>query len=171
MNDLFIPKATPKKKAFNPKVVELNRIRFESSPLSYDFKSELTTTERELLVAALMLYFGEGAKTQTTVDLANSDPKVLKIFIKFLRDICRVDESRLRFYLYCFREQDPEALIRFWSECLKVSPKSFTKPYIRETRADLKRIMPYGVLHVRYSDKRLLRQIMFLIEKITGELS
>jgi hypothetical protein len=118
-----------------------------------------------------MLYFGEGAKTQNTVDFANSDIDALGIFLKFLRTICRVEENRLRFYLYCFKNQNPKKLIKFWSRRLKIKPGSFTKPYVRQDRAVLSRIMPYGVLHVRYSDKKLLQRILLLIKEITQELS
>ncbi len=148
-----------------------NKIRFENKPLSFKLKDNLKQPERDLLIAASMLYYGEGAKTQSTVDFANSDPKALVLFIKFLREICRVDESRLRFYLYCFENQNPGELIKFWSRKLKANDGSFTRPYIRKDTGELKRKMPYGVLHIRYSDKKLLERILFLIERITNELS
>lgn len=148
-----------------------NKIRFENKKLSFNFKKDLKLVEQKLLIAALMLYYGEGAKTQNTVDFANSDPKTLALFMKFLRDICRVDESRLRLYLYCFEGQNLNNLIKFWTEKLKVSKSSFTKPYIRKDSRHLKRVMPYGVLHIRYSDKKLLQRILFLIDQVTNELS
>jgi hypothetical protein len=150
---------------------EQNRLRFEKSPRSYDFKPRLSRSERELMIAALMLYYGEGAKTQNTVDFANSDEYTLALFLKFLRTICRVDENRLKFYLYCFADQDCKGLIRYWSGRLSVNASSFTKPYIRTSNTGLKRLMPHGVLHIRYSDKHLLGLILSLMKEITTELS
>ena len=149
---------------------EQNRINFLKSPLSFKFKKSLTTAERELLIAGVMLYYGEGAKTRQTVDLANSDPNILKLFLKFLRKICRVNESKLRFYLYCFSNQNPYNLIKFWCDNLQITRKQFTKPYVRETNLTLQRTMAYGVLHIRYSDKRLLEKILSLISDITSSL-
>lgn len=148
-----------------------NQIRFINSPLSFEFRERLVRKERELLIAAIMLYYGEGAKTGTTIDFANSDPRALKLFLKFLRQVCRVDESKLRLYLYCFSDQNVEQLIKFWSKELRVSRKNFTKPYIRAVRGQRKRIMSYGVLHVRYSDKRLLEKILNLCSEFIISLA
>lgn len=149
---------------------EQNKIKFLKSPLSFKFKQNLSASDKELLIAGTMLYYGEGAKTRQTVDLANSDLKILKIFLKFLRKICRVNENRLRFYLYCFSNQNPYNLIGFWCKNLQLQRNQFTKPYIRKANLTLRRNMAHGVLHVRYSDKRLLEKILSLITDITSSL-
>ncbi|MFA7653437.1 MAG: hypothetical protein WCX97_00120 [Candidatus Magasanikbacteria bacterium] len=149
---------------------EQNRILFEKKELSFHFKENLSISDRELLIAAVMLYYGEGAKTGVTVDLANSDVGVIKLFLKFLRKICRVNEKRLRFYLYCFSDQDVGQLINHWSSQLKVEKGLFTRPYIRSTFNKGKRKMPYGVLHVRYSDKKLLKKILSLCYSMINTL-
>ena len=117
-----------------------------------------------------MLYYGEGAKTGTTVDFANSDCRTVKLFLKFLRKVCRVNEKKLRYYLYCFSDQDPEKLIGYWSSQLNAQRGQFTKPYIRSALNRGKRIMLNGVIHVRYSDKKLMEKILSLcydtIEKL-----
>ena len=97
-----------------------------------------------------MLYYGEGAKTGKTVDFANSDSVMLQIFLKFLIDICGINKQKLRFYLYCFSDQNTHELIRFWCKTLKVKKSYFTKPYIRKASKSLRRTMQHGVLHIRY---------------------
>ena len=149
---------------------EQNKILFDKKPLSYHFKENLSLSERELLIAAVMLYYGEGAKNGVTVDLANSDEKIAKLFIKFLRQVCCVDEKRLRLYLYCFADQDQMMLINYWSSQLKVEKKQFTKPYVRSTLNRGARSMPHGVIHVRYSDKKLLEKILSLCSGLISSL-
>lgn len=141
---------------------EQNRVLFLRKELTFSFKENLSPKERELMIAAVMIYYGEGAKTGSTVDLVNSDPQVAKLFLKFLRNICNVKESKLRFYLYCFSDQDPYSLIQFWSAQLSVEPVQFTKPHVRSTLNRGKRTMPHGVIHVRYNDKKLLEKILSL---------
>ncbi len=58
---------------------EQNKILFDRKPLSFHLKKKLSAKEQKLIVAAVMLYYGEGAKTGVTVDLANSDVKVTHI--------------------------------------------------------------------------------------------
>lgn len=149
---------------------EQNKILFINKPLSFSFKRNLSQKDRELMVAAVMLYYGEGAKTGVTVDFANSDNRAVKLFLKFLRKICRVDEKRLRFYLYCFSDQDSNTLISYWSSQLNVERNQFTKPYVRSTFNRGNRSMPYGVIHVRYSDKKLLEKILSLCNNLVSTL-
>ncbi len=152
-----------------------NKIRFEKKPLSFQFHEPLVRQEEDLFIAGLMLYMGEGAKTGNTVDFANSDPRLLKIFILFLRKICGVEEGKMRFYLYCFSDQNSDSLKAFWSKELKVDSNQFTKPYIKESapvKAPKKtRIMPYGVLHIRYNDKRLLEKMLSLCSTLIARLT
>lgn len=147
-----------------------NKIRFENAPLSFKFKDKLSDIDKELLASGVMLYNGEGAKTGTTVDFANSSPASLQVFLAFLRKICRVDEKRLRFYLYCFSDQDVHELISFWCNLLSVRREGFTKPYIRDSLNKGKRTMSWGVLHIRYSDKKLLDKILSLTHETTKRL-
>ncbi|MEI6650327.1 MAG: hypothetical protein WCL23_02715 [Candidatus Moraniibacteriota bacterium] len=151
-------------------LLERNRQRFFEKPLSFVFKEEYSSEERDLLVAGLMLYYGEGAKTGNTVDFANSDPMLLLVFLKFLRIICGIEEKKLRFYLYCFSDQESESLITFWCSHLGVQRRQFTKPYVRSTLNRGKRTMKYGVLHIRYSDKRLLEKILSLGRDLASTL-
>lgn len=136
-----------------------NRIRFERSSTSFQVKKRLSPQEQKLLIAGVMLYWGEGSQWEgeKTVDFANSKPEMVQVFTKFLRVICGVNEQRLRGFLYCYSNQSPNKLIQFWSNVTGIPKKQFTKPYIKKATSFLKdHKMPYGLLHVRYSDKRLL---------------
>ena len=44
---------------------------------------------------ALALYAGEGSKRDGTVVFANSDPVLMRTFVKWLRSQFAIDESRL----------------------------------------------------------------------------
>ncbi|MDP2693075.1 MAG: hypothetical protein Q8O88_05555 [bacterium] len=149
---------------------EQNKVLFERKPPSFNFKKKLSVKDRELLIGGIMLYYGEGAKTGNIVDLANSDTKIAKLFIKFLRNICGINEKKLRFYLYCFSDQKVNSLINYWSSQLSVEPNQFSKPYIRSTFNKRKRIIPYGVIHIRYGDKKLLKKILSLCDQLIDEL-
>jgi hypothetical protein len=149
---------------------EQRKLRFRKEPLSFVFREKFSAKEKGLLIAGLMLYYSEGAKTGYTVDFANSDARLLKVFLKFLREVCGIDNTRLRFYLYCFSDQDSRSLIRYWCSQLGVERGKFTKPYIRSTLNKGKRTMANGVLHIRYSDKRLLEKILLLGDKLMSTL-
>ncbi len=119
-------------------------------------------------MCALALYWGEGAKSirARVVDIANSEPAVIKIFLRYLREVVKVNEERLRVYLYCFDDQDVNALMDFWSDQLRIPRSQFVKPYIRAGGSERTRKMAFGVAHVRYNDKRLLEDILKQIEEL-----
>lgn len=151
---------------------ETIKLQFERSPLSYNKRSVLSDKETRLLIAGLSLYWAEGSKVGNfTVDFANSNGTMNLIFLKMLRSIYRVDENRLRVYTYCYANQNPLELVSYWSKLLKIPSSQFSKPYVRHDFLESKKDrMPHGLVHIRYSDKRLLKQILSDIDIIAREI-
>ncbi|KND50937.1 MAG: hypothetical protein AB202_00830 [Parcubacteria bacterium C7867-007] len=148
-------------------------IWFAAKPLSYELKKHLTYSEEQLKLAAIMLYWAEGYKVgkQTCVDFTNSDPDMLVVFLRFLREICRVDSLRIRAAMYCYEDQNVIALTQFWSELLSIPENQFTKPYVKKQVAPGRQgpRMIHGLVHIRYCDKKLLRQILNWIDEYRAE--
>lgn len=138
---------------------EQNALRFARKPLSFKIKSNLSNFDTKLFVAGVALYWAEGSKWkgEKSVDFANSDSQMVVVFVRFLRQICGVNEARLRCYIYCYQNQNIEEIVRYWSELTNIPDKQFTKPYVRKDfKLSKSGKMPYGLIHIRYSDKRLL---------------
>lgn len=149
-------------------VSENEKIKFNRKPLSFRI-SKNNKAHKEIGAIGAMLYWGEGAKTgklgkNNSVDFANSDPRMIKVFLVFLRKFCNIDESRLRCFLYCYSNQNTKKLIRFWSTATKIPLSQFTKPYVKEDSKKSARKMEYGLVHIRYNDKKLLIEIESMIE-------
>lgn len=145
-----------------------NAIRYERQEPSFRLKKINNEELKILKVIGAMLYWGEGYKAgkNCMVDFANSDEDMIKIFLKFLRKVCGIDEKRLRVYSYFYLNQNPNKNINYWSKITKISKKQFTKPYIRKDfREDKKDKMPHGLIHIRYGDKKLLRLIKGWIDE------
>jgi len=132
----------------------------------FEIKPNLFEGEEKLKIAGVMLYWAEGTLKGNTVDFANSNPYMAQIFLKFLRDICGISEERLRIYLYAYDNQSVTKLRKYWSNILNIPINQFTKPYIRKGNPNLnKRELPYGLVHIRYNDKKLLKLIGSWIEE------
>ena len=149
------------------KSYETNSIKFEKAVPSFRLRKINTEYLKTLKTVGTMLYWGEGYKAgKSLVDFANSDKDMIVLFLKFLREICGVDEGRLRVYSYFYANQDIGKNIKFWSDVTKITKKQFTKPYIRKDfRKDKINKMPHGLIHIRYSDKKLLNLIKIWIEE------
>lgn len=121
-------------------------------------------SEREFLVAGAALYAGEGSKTDGAVGFANSDPRMIYFFVRWLRRFFPIDERRLRMRLYLHQGLDLDGAVWFWSELVKVPPSQFTKPYravpdrsIRKTKH------PQGCPCLIYNCTRTHRAVMGLV--------
>lgn len=107
---------------------EANVERFKKQLTTFSVKQNLSLADKKLKIAGIMLYWAEGgkanpAKRMWTVDFANSNPKMIKLFLKFLRQICGVDESRLRVLLYCYANQNVETLKKYWTKITEIPLK------------------------------------------------
>jgi len=132
----------------------------------FQTKTNLTTTEEELKIAGVMLYWAEGTLRGNTVDFANSNPDMVKMFLMFLRQICGINEQRLRVYLYAYPGQNIAGIKKFWSKLTGIPLNQFTKPHIRvSSSSSSHRKLPYGVVHIRYNDKKLLATIAHWINE------
>ena len=81
--------------------------------------------------AGLMLYLGEGSKTDySKIALANTDPRIIVFFIKWLGDFLDVPKERLKAQLHLYPNMDIEKEKEFWKNILGFEDKQFYKPYI-----------------------------------------
>ncbi len=147
---------------------ENNKLQFLKKKKSFIIKERLTNNEELLKLAGIMLYWGEGSQWsgETIVDFANSNPQMVKIFLNFLRSICGINERKLRAYVYCYINQNPREIMSFWEMTTGIPSNQFTKPYIRKDyRLSKSGKMRYGVIHIRYGDKKLLFQLKQWIQE------
>ncbi|OGZ10750.1 MAG: hypothetical protein A3C93_05535 [Candidatus Lloydbacteria bacterium RIFCSPHIGHO2_02_FULL_54_17] len=145
-----------------------NKLVFAKKRPSFLLKRVLGKNDVRLKLLGVAIYWAEGYKSDKAkcVDLANSDPDMIRIFMKFLRNVCGVDENRLRVLLYCHDRQKIPELIAYWSHLTKISPRLFTKPYVpKRISSPNHRKMSRGLIHVRYYDKKLLQLILSWIEE------
>lgn len=128
----------------------------ENGKKLFSLKQKLSPEEEKLKIAGIMLYWGEGSKKNGTVALSNSDPKMIVFFLKFLRKICGVSETRLRITLHFYEDQDPLALMKFWSKVTHIPLKHIHKPHLhKRSFGTYKTLSKYGTVAVAYSDKKL----------------
>lgn len=84
-------------------------------------------------IAGLMLYLGEGNKSNySQINIANTDPKVIKFFIKWLSDFLGIDKSQIKAEIHIYENMDVEKEKIFWQNELKLPEEQFYKPAIRK---------------------------------------
>ena len=137
-----------------------HRQRFNKLPCN--IKKKLLPKERELLITGLMLYWAEGWKKNSGhIAFSNSNPKMIQLFLKFLREICGIYENRLRVVLHLYENQNELELKKFWSKTTRIPLAQFNATYVHKGKSGTyKKKSKYGTLSLRYCDKKLLEQIL-----------
>jgi hypothetical protein len=123
---------------------------------------------KELKIIGAMIYLGEGGKTHGKACVANSDPLVIKMMMKFFREVCHVPEKKFYGHIHTFDNADVEKTEKYWSQITKIPRKQFYKTYIKQSTASLhkRKTLPYGTCDIGVCDTKLFLTIMGWIEKI-----
>lgn len=89
-------------------------------------------SKRDLFIAGLFMYWGEGTKTfNTLTSLSNTDPAMLNLFIKWLKDF-GIDKKDLKIKLHLYSDMDIKKETEYWVNKLSIPESQFKKPYIKK---------------------------------------
>lgn len=152
----------------DPKATAANR--FAQKELSFSIPNKLSAEQTKLKLLGTALYWAEGYKTEKSkgIDFANSDSAMIVLFLRFLREVCYIDEQRIKVLLYSHDESLIDEQRFYWSSLLGIPQANFSKPYIAKSNTTLEknRKMKYGLVHLRYMDKKLLFVVLRWIEEL-----
>lgn len=116
-------------------------------------------SSRDLWLIGIVLYWGEGSKQKPHnvsqgVIFSNSDPLMIKLFLKWLRETIKVSEDHLGFELYIHESSKTRIplVVQFWNEVTSNSrdtiPTYFKKDKIRSLRRNIGENY-FGVLRIK----------------------
>lgn len=144
--------------------------------------SKLSLTEIKIL--GIGLYWGEGYKklksvrgvTKTThpLSLSNTDPKLIKAYILFLTEVCKVPSKKIRAGIRIYEHQNAEHIIKYWSRATGLPTSQFTKPYIGVSKSSRGKksynSLPYGTIRIDVYDTSLFYTVMGWIDGVQKQL-
>ncbi len=94
--------------------------RLKSAENEADITLSKINTNQEIIELGLaFLYLGEGFKKSPRTGMGNSDPLILKFFLKIMLSIYKIEMGKIRFDLHIRADQNPDKLKRYWAKELK----------------------------------------------------
>lgn len=138
-----------------------NRL-LEAEKIATSILTKINVNDKNILELALsMLYLGEGAKNKST-SMGNSNPKVVKFFIKCLLVLYNIKSEKLKCDLHLRSDQSKRKMIKYWSNELNLPVQSFIA--IKDKRLiKSKTYESYkGVCVIRCGRVDILRRLGFL---------
>ena len=163
------------------KFIEYNKLRRREAVKRRENIIEVAKEEinkiskRELKLLGIALYWGEGSKCERAgaVKFVNSDSIMIKIMMRWFREICRVPESKFRASFQAYELQNIDTIRTFWSKLTGIPLSQFTAPSLRISKTSKGKrgnILPYGTLQVQISNSALLTKILGWIEGLKGPI-
>jgi hypothetical protein len=127
-----------------------------------------------LHVAGCMLYWAEGSKGRNQLRFANSDPEMLRLFVRFLKtyfDLAN-DDIRITCHLYADHLERQHEVERYWLDTLGLSGSSLRKSivnvYSRHSKRKRLNLLPYGTCHLVVSRTAVTQSIFGSIQEYAG---
>jgi len=121
---------------------QVARIREEAVETAYEFADDPD------FVAGVMLYWAEGTKARPGLELTNTDPALLRIFIRWTREYLEKDAVFV-LSLHLHEGLDEEAAKDYWRKQLGLHEAQFTATYWRPIKQARKRRLAHGICRVR----------------------
>ncbi len=122
---------TLKRKAAQVKAQEAcrnARIARQTRTIESARKEIRSISKKELWLIGIALYWAEGSKQKkfnvsqrTTFN--NSDPRMIFLFDRWLREICGLEKEDLHYSIYIHRTADIEAARKYWGNLVKTDIK------------------------------------------------
>lgn len=135
-------------------------------------KKDFTNVSKaDLKIIGIMLYWAEGRKKgKRILSFANSDPDMIRIMMKFFKEICGVPDERFRGHIHTYSHTNIVKSEEYWSRVSGIPVAQFYKTYAKKSSAskDKRNTLPYGTFDIYVCDIKLFLHMMGWIEKITA---
>jgi transposase-like protein len=127
-----------------------------------------------LFAAGCMLYWAEGARARNCIKFTNSDPEMVRFFVRFVRDRFEVDGDAFALTCNLFADHlDRQREIeRFWlditglpSTCLRKSSVNVYSKYSQKKRQNK---LPYGTCRITVCRTWVVQSIYGAIQELGG---
>lgn len=127
-------------------------------------------TERDLFIAGLFLYWGEGTKTKDySVEFTNTNPYMIKFFIRWLR-LLNISKKDLKIKLHLYEDMNINEAIDFWQKELRIDKEQFYRPYIKKNSKNTlnyKKGFGKGTCSVIFNDRDLHEYILISLKYLS----
>lgn len=167
-------------RGFSVDAIEKRRInRIENTRLRHNAVIDLAKkdiaqiTKKDLFLIGIALYWGEGNKSSKgAAGLANSDPLLIQMMMRFFREICGVPEAKFRGHIHTFSHLNVNSAESYWSKVSGIPKSQFYKTYSKPSIASKgkKDSLPYGTFQIYVCDTNIFLRIKGWIERL-AELS
>ncbi|MDA1169164.1 MAG: hypothetical protein O3A36_02395 [bacterium] len=124
-------------------------------------------SKRDRFIAGLMLYAGEGDRTQERVGMSNSNPQILIFILNWWHEFLNLDRESFYAHLYLHVGLNEKRAKEFWMKTLRIKKEQFKYVYRPiPHQSHKKNIHEFGVCSVRINKIASHRKLMGWIRAV-----
>ncbi len=150
----------------------LQRLKRAEEIKNKAFSDIKSISKRELRLIGTTLYWAEGSKEKdyypgSGIRFSNSDPKMIVVFLKFLKEVLEVSDDGIcvEIYIHQNSKNSIEKVREYWSKITNKNVDTLNRIYYKKNiiKTNRKKIgdLYYGLIRVKVkSSSSLLRRIM-----------
>jgi transcriptional regulator with XRE-family HTH domain len=153
---------------------QANVIKHRVLRQQYQQEGRAKAREGNLLhLQGCMLHWAEGTKARSELKFANSDPEMLQVFIKFLREGMCIQEEKITFRVHCYTGNGLllEEIEDYWLTLLSLRRYQIRKSIVNNQPISSQqkgRKLIYGVGHLSVNGTRYIQHVYGAIQEYTG---
>jgi predicted transcriptional regulator len=126
-----------------------------------------------LHLAGCMLYWAEGSKDRNSIKFVNSDPSMMIVFVRFLREVFNIQDKQIKFRIVAYLDNGitVDEIKTFWLETLALDWTNLTKSRfgVQPKSSQQKgRKLIYGVCELYVGGTNLIQHIYGAIQEYSG---
>lgn len=129
-------------------------------------------TEHELLLIGTALYWGEGTKANTssspeTLAFTNSDSQMIKVFMRFLREIFNIKDEKIRAGIHIYKSINISEAKKFWSRITNLPQDRFyiVQQISRASKGKKSiKLLPFGTVVIKVNNRLLFHKMRGMID-------
>ena len=149
----------------------LKKIEIEDTAIEETALKEFFSLHKNpLFVSALALYWGEGDKmSKYHSRLSNIDPKLIKVYYRFLTEICHFSDNRIKSWLLLYPDINELEAKKYWINNACLPAQNFTKSIVIQGKHKTKRLS-FGVCNTGVGSRIFKKKLLIWIELLAKEL-
>ena len=123
-----------------------------------------------LHLTGCMLYWAEGAKRKNSVYFVNSDPHMLLLFVRFLREEFDLPDEEMSITIHCHYDEliEQRRIEQNWLDLLCLPVTCLRKSQVKKGSDTRKNILVNGVCGLRVNSTELTHHIYGAIQEYGG---
>jgi transposase-like protein len=150
------------------------RLRREARVMAQEDGRMRAQQSDAFFTAGCMLYWAEGSKDRNRVEFTNSDPEMVRFFVRFLKTYwdLRDEEIRLACNLFADHLDKQRDIEQFWLDVAQLPVESLRKSrvnvYSKYSKKKRQNRLPHGTCRVTVARTRVVQAIYGGIQELGG---